>query len=1783
MAGLSSLIDSILLASLKGLTIQELRRALKVAGYPHLTEAQLERHLKDLDHYIHLGRGRYHLRGHEPISDESLPADEADVVLPATIGKLAQLQAGYVVFDIETTGTHIGIDRPIQIAALKVIASQPAAMFFSWVHPEGREIPYHLRQLLDVPVGSERETELLGAPHFPEVMTSLKAFIGDLPTVAHNGVLFDAPFLRHWDMSFEPEPFDTVELSALAFPKADHWRLADLVDEDAVRTRLVSIVGDQTIDFHDARFDCVATFVLMEEAVHALREASSEMKSVLGFLLPELSPILGEEVATAHDIATALVSPTLEQEITPVSPFTSTVEGIVHGFRAYLSRGGLSLREGQLRMVRCVAEALNRPEFVVAEAPTGTGKSLALAFPAAVFALDRGERIAISTRTKNLQKQLVEDLEVLRSNGVPVAYQIVRGRDNYACLTAFEARIDASSNASLLTRFLLAAISARLTATREDPNECGCLGSLEHSWLATRFGARFHSIVNSIRSRSGQCSDGACRSYGGCYVGFIRRKAAAVQLLVVNHSLWLQGRATLPDVYGLLFDEAHTLEDAATEAATIETSSQSLNALLLELISPDNQGLLPWLRSEGAKAGQVPLGTLMGVARAARIQMEVFAEQLEQFLKRCGVNLDEDYPAVFRLKTDLRRQEPARYKILIEAIAQLLDVYLRPLSSGLHAAAASLQNREPRYKAVAEDAASRLDAQIAQLDRLCTPVGVNVVRWILFQHPDTLGEKRFWAIREAPVSVSAMLQETYDSVPAAVLTSATLTTDRNDFTYLLDRLGLAERIQPSNRHVIPGDFPYDQALLIIPRYLENIPTPARMPFFVREVAQELSYLFGFTQGHAMALFTSRNRMEEVYKVTAPLLARQGIQLLAQGLPESAEALVHELQDNPNTTSILGLGRLWEGIDIPGPALSILVIEKLRFAPLTDPVVQARREVVVASGRNDFFDYLLPSALIQFKQGFGRLIRGPDDRGVVLFLDRRLHHKSYKPAVLGCLPGYSQEIGCEDTRTGTYRAIARHLPRLFEGRDVETLLAQFPTDPVSRVAELIASWRLDHSLTSDEYEARRNSLLVLTAQLFGFSSFRSREQEEIIRNILCGRDVIGILPTGSGKSLTFQLPALVRNGLTVVVSPLISLMRDQIDRLHGLGIEVADALYSGQSPDEREDTIQRIVEGRLRMLYCSPERLREPRLRRALVEANIDHLVVDEAHCVSLWGASFRPEYLGVRNALPSPTIQVAALTATATPQIESDIRTRLQMVNPVVVRATADRPEIWFGVFNARTLGWPMRRWSDKFHALTALAKIADRDRSSMIVYTATTVNAEEVSRKLSALGYDARFYHGKMAAEERADAQELFMEDVVNIMVATKAFGMGIDKPDIRYVIHFDMPGDLESYYQEAGRAGRDGQPAYALMLFHERDVRTQEFFLGTSLVRRERLQELAQTVMQWIGRDRPLLFKDLHLPDWEDHEILLGLYCLEQCGFLVRTPDVCASASLLTYVDRVTAVGLLRGATARTSHVASEVLDAIAPTPYQRVNVDMVLLAARLDYSVEEVDQCLQELASAEALRYRPWERGPILKAGVSCDIHAVQVPADVAGYERNRRNKLDAMLSYARNSTGCRRHMILEYLGEDHGDSCGSCDVCNPELELPWSNLRRRDVPNPAEFFDPSFVILQAVDENLARSLQDGKAPYGRSTLKHILTGNEYMALRGETDRFLMDWRRRRLRSFPQWGLLSSLRSKDNEIDTRLNALIRRGLLQEIRQMTDNGFEYIYLDFGPSGRQALERGQA
>ncbi len=352
-----------------------------------------------------------------------------------------------------------------------------------------------------------------------------------------------------------------------------------------------------------------------------------------------------------------------------------------------------------------------------------------------------------------------------------------------------------------------------------------------------------------------------------------------------------------------------------------------------------------------------------------------------------------------------------------------------------------------------------------------------------------------------------------------------------------------------------------------------------------------------------------------------------------------------------------------------------------------------------------------------------------------------------------------------------------------------------------------------------------------SQEFGFARFRPG-QEELIQAVLAGRDALGVLPTGGGKSLIYQLPALMSSGVTLVISPLISLMKDQVDAFNRRARRLAGALHSNQSAEDARKALAHVHSGKAALLYVAPERFELTGFRERIVALKPRLLVIDEAHCVNQWGYDFRPSYLALREIVPAlRPAPVLALTATATPATRREVLARLDLIKPLVYVGPFDRPNLRFEVYPCTA--------AEKMRQLRTILGIS-RQQGSHLVYVGRRKDADDIAAELSRAGFGAVAYHAGLDAQARRRAQESWLAGEKPVAVATVAFGMGIDKPDVRTVVHYQHPASLEAYYQEAGRAGRDGEPARCITLYSTKDVSLAHFFIRNRYPSRDQVLEL-------------------------------------------------------------------------------------------------------------------------------------------------------------------------------------------------------------------------------------------------------------------------------------------------------------------------------------------------------
>ncbi len=711
--------------------------------------------------------------------------------------------------------------------------------------------------------------------------------------------------------------------------------------------------------------------------------------------------------------------------------------------------------------------------------------------------------------------------------------------------------------------------------------------------------------------------------------------------------------------------------------------------------------------------------------------------------------------------------------------------------------------------------------------------------------------------------------------------------------------------------------------------------------------------------------------------------------------------------------------------------------------------------------------------------------------------------------------------------------------------------------------------------------------------FSLSAFREG-QRDIIDAILQGQDVVAVMPTGGGKSLCYQLPALILPGLTVVVSPLIALMKDQVDSLLARGLR-ATYINSTLSPEEQTRRLAQATHGQIKLLYVAPERFRSLQFTRTLAGIDVSLFAVDEAHCLSQWGHDFRPDYLRLGQAIAAlGRPPIAAFTATATVEVREDIARNLNLVEPVTFFAGVDRDNLFleFNYFSGK--GGQEQKMQ------TMLRTIQKHRGATGIVYASTRKNVEKVYERLKQAGVTALPYHAGMDDDARAQAQDLFMGGRVQVIVATNAFGMGVDKSDIRYVIHHDFPGSIEAYYQEVGRAGRDGKPARCLTLFSESDRFVQEFFHQGSNPPREVIEEVHRILSRHDEDTVELTVADITSKmRGTDNEMAVStaMKVLERFGVISRG---------------------FRGesrAFVRARRPWEEVLQALARAPVQRAvadalpgavagdmnvgaEIDLGALAYEAGVDREQVSRVLLELQRGGHLEYEPPFRGRttrVLQRDTALTVDWTMLEKKA----QRDSEKIDLMMAFAR-SEACRKWFLRRYFMDDGGKAwCGSCDRCavqtaeeaesavEHELKTADRMVRAREgkgaklrksaektsksltgaraasraVPPARPLEGDALVLVQKVLSCVARM----RGRFGRIKIAQVLKGSrEKDVLRWDLDKL------------STYGLLADLKLED--ISAVIDALMSAGLLQTSTISDEGTHKVAVIELAEKGRQVM-----
>lgn len=615
-------------------------------------------------------------------------------------------------------------------------------------------------------------------------------------------------------------------------------------------------------------------------------------------------------------------------------------------------------------------------------------------------------------------------------------------------------------------------------------------------------------------------------------------------------------------------------------------------------------------------------------------------------------------------------------------------------------------------------------------------------------------------------------------------------------------------------------------------------------------------------------------------------------------------------------------------------------------------------------------------------------------------------------------------------------------------------------------------------------------LDILKQYWGYESFRPL-QEDIIQSVLDGQDTLALLPTGGGKSICFQVPAMVQEGVCIVVSPLIALMKDQVQQLQKRGIRAA-AIYSGMKYSDIDRIVDNAVYGHLKFLYLSPERLQTEIIQERIKRMPLNLIAVDEAHCISQWGYDFRPPYLKIANirelcAKPTP---ILALTATATPEVVLDIQDKLAFGKTGCVLQKS---------FARQNLAYVVRPAEGK---IAQLINILKKVNGSAVVYVRNRRKCKEIAYELRRQKISATYYHAGLDMEERSKRQEAWISGQTRVVVATNAFGMGIDKADVRTVVHLDLPDSLEAYFQEAGRAGRDGKKAYAVLLYHSKDKE-----------RLKRNYELAFPTLEDIRRVYRALGSYFQLAtgsglgqsydfdivefsstyQFEVYEVYNVLKVLEQASWILVTEAVYVAAELSIRVNKDTLYDYQLKHPAM-DHILKFILRSYQGAFANAVKIRENSLAKFLKISTAQLRQSLLKMHKEGIVYYTPAKNKPQI-IFLQERVRTEQLSIDLKAYKTRQKKHLERMqaaIKYAESSR-CRSQLLLSYFGETDSTYCEVCDTC---LE------RKKKTVTTQEYEQYEYKIKELLDKEKALKLEDLVGAFNVKNKEALITTLSYL---------------------------------------------------------------------------------
>ena len=633
----------------------------------------------------------------------------------------------------------------------------------------------------------------------------------------------------------------------------------------------------------------------------------------------------------------------------------------------------------------------------------------------------------------------------------------------------------------------------------------------------------------------------------------------------------------------------------------------------------------------------------------------------------------------------------------------------------------------------------------------------------------------------------------------------------------------------------------------------------------------------------------------------------------------------------------------------------------------------------------------------------------------------------------------------------------------------------------------------------------NTFEQILQKHWGYDSFRPL-QKEIVTAVYQGDDTLALMPTGGGKSITFQVPALAKEGICIVITPLIALMKDQVAQLRKRNIK-ALSINSGMTAREIDIALDNCIFGGIKFLYISPERIGTELFQMRVKKMNVNLVAIDEAHCISQWGYDFRPAYLQIANLRELiPDVPFLALTATATPGVVEDIQQQLQFKKPNVMRKS----------FYRENLKYLVRSLEDKQNYLLQTIK---RAKGSGIIYVRNRKKTREVAELLRKNGISASFYHAGLSHELRDQRQSLWVEGKIRVIVSTNAFGMGIDKPDVRFVIHLDLPDSPEAYFQEAGRAGRDEKLAVAVMLYSPSDKRKMEDRIEASFPSTEFIKQVYNAIGSYLKipyQVGKFMSYDFNIRKFTKQyafpllQVFSALKFLEYEGYLVYQTDANMQAKVFFAIPR-DELYKYQVKNARYDAFIKLLLRSYSGMFSEFVAIDEEVLAQRANTSIEIIQEYLQRLKSHNIIYYSPKRDTPIITF-LEERLEPQSVAISQKHYaERKERylKRSEAMLGYVKPEVVCRSQYLLDYFGEKNAKTCGNCDRCE---EIKQEHLTTDEFQRIRSLIKERLTSEEHTRETLIESFQN-EQDKATEVLRWLLDAS---TLQESTTTLILSWK-------------------------------------------------------------------